>query len=100
MKVHVRYFASIREALDRGAETVETRAETLAALRDELIARGGPYAESLARGRAVRRTVASPTPWHKNRIQCRGVSLSMNLASERGVVLRTCSRTGTRSPTV
>lgn len=54
MKVNIRYFASIREALDRGAETVETRAETLAALRDELIARGGPYAESLAHGRAVR----------------------------------------------
>jgi molybdopterin synthase sulfur carrier subunit len=31
-----------------------TRAETLAALRDELIARGEPYASALARGKAVR----------------------------------------------
>lgn len=54
MKVHIRYFASIREALDRGAETVDTSAATLQALRDELIGRGGAYADSLARGRAVR----------------------------------------------
>ena len=54
MKVSIRYFASIREALDRTGETVETGAATLAALRDELIDRGGAYAESLARGRAVR----------------------------------------------
>ncbi|WP_137895907.1 molybdopterin converting factor subunit 1 [Ramlibacter sp. 2FC] len=54
MKVHIRYFASIRESLGQGAETVETAAATLAVLREELIARGGAYAESLARGRAVR----------------------------------------------
>jgi molybdopterin synthase sulfur carrier subunit len=54
MKVHLRYFASIREALGQGSETTDTQAATLAALRDELIARGGAYAESLARGRAVR----------------------------------------------
>ena len=54
MKVNIRYFASIREALDGGAETVDTSAVTLADLRDELIGRGGAYAESLARGRAVR----------------------------------------------
>lgn len=54
MKVHVKYFASIREALGSGAETVETVASTVAGLRDELVARGGVYAESLARGRAVR----------------------------------------------
>jgi molybdopterin synthase sulfur carrier subunit len=54
MKVTVKYFASIREALGRGSEPVETGAKTLAALRDELIARGGPYAAALARGRAVR----------------------------------------------
>jgi sulfur-carrier protein len=33
---------------------VETGAATVGALRDELIARGGAYAESLARGKAVR----------------------------------------------
>ncbi|MEZ2292790.1 molybdopterin converting factor subunit 1 [Variovorax sp. RCC_210] len=54
MKVQVRYFASVREALSRSNETVDTQAETLAALRDELIARGGAYATALARGKAVR----------------------------------------------
>ncbi len=54
MKLTVRYFASIREALGQGSETVDTGAATLGALRDELLARGGAYAESLARGRAVR----------------------------------------------
>lgn len=54
MKLQVKYFASIREALGSSAETVETVATTVAGLRDELIARGGAYAESLARGKAVR----------------------------------------------
>jgi sulfur-carrier protein len=54
MKVLVRYFASIREAIGEGSEPVDTSAPNLAALRDELIARGGPYAASLARGKAVR----------------------------------------------
>ena len=54
MNVRVRYFASIREAIGQGSETVQSRAETLAALRDELIARGEPYASALARGKAVR----------------------------------------------
>ena len=54
MKVTVRYFASIREAIGQGSERVETSAANLVALRDELIARGGAYAESLAHGRVVR----------------------------------------------
>jgi sulfur-carrier protein len=54
VKVSVRYFASVREALGQSAETVETRARDLAALRDELVARGGAYAQSLARGKALR----------------------------------------------
>lgn len=54
MKVNVRYFASVREALGTGSETVETAATDLGALRDELIARGEPHASALARGRAVR----------------------------------------------
>lgn len=54
MKVSVRYFASVREALGQGGETMETSARDLAALRDELVARGGAYAQSLARGKAVR----------------------------------------------
>lgn len=57
MKIHLRYFASIREAIGSGSESVETAAATLAGLRDELIARGGAHAEALARGRAVRVSV-------------------------------------------
>lgn len=53
-KITVRYFASVRETLGKGSETLQTAAPTLAALRDELIARGAPYAEALARGKAVR----------------------------------------------
>ncbi len=54
MQITVRYFASIREALGTGSETVQTQAATLGALRDELLARGGTHAEALARHRAVR----------------------------------------------
>ncbi|MDP1657544.1 MAG: molybdopterin converting factor subunit 1 [Hylemonella sp.] len=54
MKVNVKYFASIRESIGTGSEPLDTTAATLGALRDELIARGGAHAESLARGRAVR----------------------------------------------
>ena len=54
MKVTIKYFASIREAIGTGVEVRETQANTLGALRDELIALGGGHAESLARGRAVR----------------------------------------------
>lgn len=53
-QVRVRYFASIREAVGQGSENVTTSAQTLGALRDELIARGGPHGQSLARGQAVR----------------------------------------------
>ncbi len=48
MKVHLRYFASVREALGKSDETIDTAAPTLAALRDELIARGGAYATSVS----------------------------------------------------
>ena len=54
MRVTVRYFASVREALGTGSETIETAAADLGALRDELIARGEPHASALARGKAVR----------------------------------------------
>jgi molybdopterin synthase sulfur carrier subunit len=54
MKVSVKYFASVREAIGLGGEELQTSAPTLGALRDELIARGGGHAEALARGRAVR----------------------------------------------
>jgi molybdopterin synthase sulfur carrier subunit len=54
MKVTVRYFASIREAIGQAGESAETSAATPAALRDELIGRGGAHAAALARGKAVR----------------------------------------------
>jgi len=54
MNVTVKYFASIREAIGAASESVGTSANTLGALRDQLIAQGGPHAESLARGKAVR----------------------------------------------
>jgi sulfur-carrier protein len=54
MKVQVRYFASLREALGPG-ETVEIASPaTLGGLRDLLLARSGRHAEALARTRAVR----------------------------------------------
>ena len=54
MTIQVRYFASLREALG-GSESVPFEPGlTLAALRDQLIARGGAHAQMLARGRAVR----------------------------------------------
>jgi molybdopterin synthase sulfur carrier subunit len=54
MKLTVKYFASIREAIGQGSEAIETGAPTCGALREELIARGPAYAEALARGKAVR----------------------------------------------
>jgi len=54
MKVQVRYFASLREALGSGEALDLPAGATLAELRDALLARGGRHAEVLARGRAVR----------------------------------------------
>ena len=54
MKVQLRYFAAIREAVGTGSDTLDTQATTLSALRAELVARGGAYADVLAPGRAVR----------------------------------------------
>lgn len=57
MKINVKYFASIREAIGVANETLDTHALNLGLLRDELIAMGGAHAQSLARGRAVRMAV-------------------------------------------
>ena len=54
MRLTLRFFASIREAVGHAAEPYDGPAPTLAALRDELIGRGTPYAGVLARGKAVR----------------------------------------------
>ncbi len=62
MKVEVRYFASVREALGVG-ETVEVVAgDTIASLRDDLARRGGRHAEALARTRVLRSA--------RNRVLC------------------------------
>jgi sulfur-carrier protein len=54
IKMTVKYFASIREAIGISFETVVCEVDTVGALRDALVAKGTPYAEVLARGRSVR----------------------------------------------
>jgi len=54
MKLKLRYFASIREALGAGENLEVADGTTVAAVRDALIARGGAHATALARGRALR----------------------------------------------
>lgn len=54
MKVTIKYFASIREAIGQGSETRDTAATTLAGLRDELLGASPAHAQSLARGKSVR----------------------------------------------
>ena len=54
MKLRLRYFASIREALGASDTIDVTEGATVAAVRDALIARGGAHATTLARGRALR----------------------------------------------
>jgi molybdopterin synthase sulfur carrier subunit len=56
MKIQLRYFASVREALGTSAETLELPPGivTVGQLREHLRARGGAWAEALAPGRALR----------------------------------------------
>lgn len=54
MKVQVRYFASIREALGPGEALELPAGATVAAARDALIGRGAGHAAALARGKALR----------------------------------------------
>ena len=54
MKVAVRYFASVREALGPGEDVEIGAGADIAALRDALVARGGRYAEALGRERVLR----------------------------------------------
>ena len=54
MKVQLRYFASLREALGPGEAVELPGGTTVGALRDRLVARGGRHAEVLARPRPVR----------------------------------------------
>ncbi len=62
MKVEVRYFASVREALGSGEEVDVAAGADVADLRDALVARGGRHAETLGRPRLLRSA--------RNRILC------------------------------
>ncbi|MDN3919950.1 MoaD/ThiS family protein [Roseateles violae] len=54
MRITLRYFASLREALGPGESLEVEEGLSVGALRERLIARGGAHAERLARGRALR----------------------------------------------
>lgn len=56
MKITLRFFASVREALGVSTEnvTLPEGVNTVGAVRDLLIARGGAWAETLSHGRALR----------------------------------------------
>ena len=54
MKIQLRYFASIREALGPGESLELPAGATVALARDALIERGGAHAAALARGKALR----------------------------------------------
>ena len=54
MKITIKYFASIREAIGHASEVRETPVATLSALRDELLAASPLHASSLARGKLIR----------------------------------------------
>ena len=54
MKVQVRYFAALREALGASEMIELPDGSSVGALRDVLLSLGGQHAELLARGRAVR----------------------------------------------
>ena len=53
-QITVRYFASIREAMGTGCESLQTAAATVGALRAELMGKSEAAAQALAEGRAVR----------------------------------------------
>jgi molybdopterin synthase sulfur carrier subunit len=56
MKLELRFFASLREALGTSQETIEIpeAVKTISQLRAYLIVRGGAWAEALAEGRSLR----------------------------------------------
>jgi len=54
MRVAIRYFASVREALGSGDSIEVPDGATVGTVRDRLIARGGAHETALARGRALR----------------------------------------------
>jgi molybdopterin synthase sulfur carrier subunit len=54
MKVHLRFFASLREAIGPQADLELPEGSRVAEARDLLIARGAPFSQALARQRLVR----------------------------------------------
>lgn len=57
MRIQIKYFASIREAIGTNAQWMDvntSQVNTVATLRDSLIAQGAPYSDALARGQSVR----------------------------------------------
>ncbi len=53
MKLKIRYFASLREAIGFSQEELDSSAVTVGEVRDELLAKGGVYV-CLERNRSVR----------------------------------------------
>jgi len=62
MKLAVRYFAAVREALGSGEDVEIATRTTIAEVGDALVARGGRHAEALGRQRVLRSA--------KNRVLC------------------------------
>lgn len=54
MKIDVRYFASIREALGAGERIEMPQGATIASVRDALLERSEAHSRALARGRTLR----------------------------------------------
>jgi molybdopterin synthase sulfur carrier subunit len=52
--VRLRFFAAIRETVGVAEESCQTGAQTVGELREELLARGGVYAQALAREQVLR----------------------------------------------
>ena len=57
MNITVKYFASIRELIGFPDETIETNAESLDQLRQELINRGDAYSQCLGLDKVVRMAI-------------------------------------------
>jgi molybdopterin synthase sulfur carrier subunit len=54
MKVKVLYFAGLREQLGTAGEDLDVSTTTVAALRAQLMSRGGPWQSALAQRKALR----------------------------------------------
>ncbi len=57
VELELRYFASVREAIGLATERISTHSRTVDELRNELVARGGGYASSLAADRPIRAAI-------------------------------------------